>query len=466
MLKRYNHIVGGIFRFVDACVIALAWLGAYWIRFHLPIVEVTKGLPDFGKYSSLAPLVIILWSTTFSAMKVYFSQRMLKSSHEIGLLLKAHLMACLAFIAITYLFSEYRYSRVVMIYFGLLGAAGLILFRLILRISLREFRRRGFNLRHMIGIGEGPALETLIKRIDRFPELGIRLVGVVTSETSETRTVAGKPKLGNFKDIHPVIQKFKPDQILIALPRRQYSEMDYIFSLLKDETIDIQLIPDLHEYITLGCEIEDFEGLPIVKLNDSPLQGWGALAKRVTDIAISIIALTLLSPLFCFIALAIKLTSKGPIFYSQERMGLDGTTFQILKFRSMGVNAESSTGAVWANPDDQRRTVFGTFLRSTSLDELPQLWNVLKGEMSLVGPRPERPVFVQQFRREIPHYMLRHKVKAGITGCAQINGWRGNTSLDRRIECDLYYIRNWSYFLDIKILISTLWKGFINKNAY
>ncbi len=466
MLKRYHHIVGGIFRFVDACVISLTWLAAYWIRFHIPLIEVTKGLPSFEKYSALTPLVVILWSAVFSGMKVYHSQRMLKRTHEVHLILKAHLTATLGFIAITYLFSEYRYSRLVMIYFCALGGVGIILFRLVLRNGLREIRRRGLNLRYMIGIGEGPALETLISRIDRFPELGIRIQGIVTSSKSKVSNVSKKPILGHFNEIHKIIQKYEPDQILIALPRSQYADLDHIFSLLKDETVDIQLIPDIHEYTTLGCEVEDFDGLPIVKINDSPLQGWGAIAKRGTDIIASGLALILLLPLFGLIALAIKFSSKGPILYSQERMGIDGQTFKILKFRSMKTNAEAQTGAIWADRNDSRRTAFGSFIRSTSLDELPQLWNVLKGEMSLVGPRPERPVFVHQFRREIPHYMLRHKVKAGITGWAQVNGWRGNTSLDRRIEFDLYYIRNWSYLLDLKILVATLWKGFINKNAY
>jgi Undecaprenyl-phosphate glucose phosphotransferase len=242
--------------------------------------------------------------------------------------------------------------------------------------------------------------------------------------------------------------------------------MDRILDSLKDETTDIQLVPDIHEYVTLGCEVEDFDGLPIVNINDSPLAGWPALGKRVIDIALSGTALAFLSPLLAFIALCIKFSSRGRVLYTQERMGLDGRTFKMLKFRSMNEDAERSTGAVWANPKDHRRTPLGTFLRQTSLDELPQFWNVLRGDMSLVGPRPERPVFVQQFRKDIPHYMLRHKVKAGITGWAQVNGWRGNTSLDQRIQCDLYYIRNWSYLLDLKIIVLTLWKGFINKNAY
>jgi exopolysaccharide biosynthesis polyprenyl glycosylphosphotransferase len=194
--------------------------------------------------------------------------------------------------------------------------------------------------------------------------------------------------------------------------------------------------------------------------------GWGAIAKRVTDALVSVILIVVLSPLLLLIAVLVKLTSPGPILYSQERMGLDGRSFAMLKFRSMKADAERHSGAVWADVKDDRRTKLGTFLRKTSLDELPQLWNVLYGDMSLVGPRPERPIFVNKFRKEIPHYMLRHKVRAGITGWAQVNGWRGNTSLESRIECDLFYIKNWSYILDLKILTMTVWKGFINKNAY
>ncbi|MEO5968489.1 MAG: exopolysaccharide biosynthesis polyprenyl glycosylphosphotransferase, partial [Bdellovibrionia bacterium] len=272
--------------------------------------------------------------------------------------------------------------------------------------------------------------------------------------------------IGHFGQIREFVRKRNPDQVLLALPRSQYADLERILELLKDETMDVQLIPDIHEYITLGCAVEDFDGLPIVNLNDSPMNGWGSLAKRTTDIALSSIALLVLSPLMILIALAIKIFSPGRVFYKQERMGLDGRNFKMIKFRSMAPNAEASSGAIWAQPNDQRRTKLGIFLRSTSLDELPQLWNVMRGDMSLVGPRPERPVFVTQFRQEIPHYMLRHKVKTGITGWAQVNGWRGNTSLDRRIECDLYYIRNWSYFLDIKIIFLTLWKGLVNKNAY
>ncbi len=466
MLKRYHHMVGGAFRVIDACVIGASWLAAYWLRFNLPIVEVTKGLPEFEKYAALTPLVMILWMTVFEAMRAYKSRRMLRRTHEVQLILKAHALGMLIFIALTYLVSEYKYSRVVVAQFGLLGGVLLVAFRLALRNGLRMIRRRGFNLRHVVAVGEGPAIETLISRIERFPELGLRLAGIVTHEGSTAQAVAGKPVLGHFDKIAELLHRGEVDQLVIALPRHQYGELDRLLQMLKDETVDIQLVPDVHEYVTLGCEVEDFDGLPIVKINDSPLDGWGAIVKRATDFVLSLIALLVLSPLLGFIGLMVKLTSKGPVLYGQERMGLDGRTFKMFKFRSMKVDAEAQTGAVWAKAGDDRRTPIGALLRSTSVDELPQLWNVLCGHMSLVGPRPERPVFVSKFRTQIPNYMLRHKVKAGLTGWAQVNGWRGDTSLDRRIECDLFYIRNWSYFWDWKIMFLTVWKGFINKNAY
>lgn len=451
---------------MDACVIGGVWIASYWLRFYLPIIQVSKGLPAFHTYAALTPLVMILWSLIFSSMKVYQSHRMLRRTHEVHLLLRSHFVAMLIFISLTYLFSEYKYSRAVMIYFGVLSGGLIIGFRLILRNALRSFRRKGFNLRHLLLVGEGAPIETLIHRIEKFPELGFRVLGILVHESSKTQSILGKPVLGTFSAVGQILRETKADQLLIALPRNQYGELDRLLDGLKDETVDIQLIPDIHEYITLGCEIEDFDGLPIVNLNDSPLNGWGGIAKRMTDVVLSGVALILLSPVLLFLTVLVKLTSEGPVFYAQERMGLDGKTFRMLKFRSMRVDAEAKTGAVWAQKADDRKTPIGSILRATSLDELPQLWNVLRGDMSLVGPRPERPVFVHQFRKDIPHYMLRHKVKAGITGWAQVNGWRGNTSLDRRIECDLYYIRNWSYGLDWKILVLTLWKGFINKNAY
>jgi Undecaprenyl-phosphate glucose phosphotransferase len=466
MLKRYQDTVGDVFRAADGCIMVAAWLASYWGRFFLPPFEVTKGLPAFATYAALAPLIAVLWVAVFTWMRVYESRRRSGRLEEVRLILKAHGVALLCFIALTYLFEDYKYSRLVMLYFGALGALSLASFRLCMRSLLRRLRARGFNLRYSLGVGEGPSLESVLSRIETFPELGLRVKGVVTQEGSPTSSVSGVSVLGHFDALREVIQQTHVDEVIIALPPNQSHELDRLLDMLKDETLDVRLVPDVHRYVTLGCEVENFDGFPIVRLNDSPMLGWGAFAKRATDILASAAALLMLSPLLVLIAMLVKITSRGPVLYVQERMGLDGHTFRMLKFRSMKADAETVTGAVWAKQSDDRRTALGTFLRKTSLDELPQFWNVLRGDMSLVGPRPERPVFVHKFRSEIPFYMLRHKVKAGITGWAQVNGWRGDTSLDRRIECDLFYIRNWSYWMDIKILFITLWKGFVHKNAY
>ena len=262
------------------------------------------------------------------------------------------------------------------------------------------------------------------------------------------------------------VQSEKPKVILLGLPRTHHEHLHILIQSLKDETVDLHIIPDYSDYFALGAKVESFNGVPLIQLNESPLFGYQAWLKRSMDIVLSLLGLLILSPILILTATLIKLTSRGSILYTQERMGLDGQTFNMLKFRSMKTDAEAKTGAVWAVQNDDRRTVTGKFLRSTSIDELPQLWNVFVGDMSLVGPRPERPVFVGKFKHEISNYMLRHKVKTGITGWAQVNGWRGDTSLEKRIECDLYYIRNWSLWFDVKILFFTLFKGFVNKNAY
>jgi Undecaprenyl-phosphate glucose phosphotransferase len=255
------------------------------------------------------------------------------------------------------------------------------------------------------------------------------------------------------------------DTVFLALPVEAHRTMLRILQDVGNEMIDIRLVPDVFQFVTFKAGIEDFDGLPVINLTQVPLEGWNSLVKRSMDVVLSSIGLASLAVLCPFIALAIWLEDRGPIFYAQERMGLDGRHFRMLKFRSMRMDAEEE-GARWAEENDPRRTLVGALLRKTSLDELPQLINVFLGDMSLVGPRPERPEFVHEFKEKFPQYMLRHRVRAGITGWAQVHGWRGNTSLSKRIEYDLYYIENWSVSLDIKILWLTLRWGFTHKNAY
>jgi len=471
MLKRYQCTFGYALMVVDACVVVGAWFSAYWLRFWFPFhvpppLEVTRGLPSFLRYAQVFPLVAGLWLAVLISMRVYEGARMLDRTAQLLRVVKAHFAALVVFVAFNFFVVEWHYSRVAIIYFGVLGAVALVGTRVVARAIVQALRSRGHRLRNVVAVGDGPAFKAMLDRLERFPELGLRIVGTVSARDSIPPPSGNHRFLGHYGEISEILSRTKVDEVLIALPPGQGKELARLLDLLKDETLDICVVPDLHQYITLGCEIEDFDGLPLVRLNNSPVIGWGALAKRVTDIVASAAALVILSPLLGLIALGVRLTSPGPVLYVQERMGLDGHSFRMLKFRSMRIDAEHESGAVWARADDNRRTAFGTLLRKTSLDELPQLWNVLCGDMSLVGPRPERPIFVQKFRDQIPHYMLRHKVRAGITGWAQVNGWRGNTSLDRRIECDLFYIRHWSYMLDLKILTMTLWKGFIDKNAY
>jgi Undecaprenyl-phosphate glucose phosphotransferase len=339
--------------------------------------------------------------------------------------------------------------------------------RVTVRTTLRRLRRRGYNLRYLLVVGAGQLAEEVIERIHAHPEAGLRVVGALSDDVSLWgRTIQGVPVLGGYGAAKEILSRQRLDQVVVALPREDAALLEKILADFEDELVAVRLVPDLLHVMTLRSSVEELDGLPVINLREGPLLGWAGVHKRLFDVSVTSLALILVSPVMAAIALAIKVTSGGQVLYAQERMGLDGRLFRMLKFRTMDSGAEDDTGPVWATPDDPRRTRLGSFLRRTSLDELPQLWNVLRGDMSLVGPRPERPVFIEQFRREVPGYMLRHKVKAGVTGWAQVHGWRGNTSLHERVEHDIYYIQNWSLGLDIRILLLTLFRGWTDRNAY
>jgi len=306
-----------------------------------------------------------------------------------------------------------------------------------------------------------------VERLEKRPEIGFSVVGYLSHSPEKVgKTFMDHKVLGVYQELVRVIRENKVDQIFIALPLKAHDRLEEILTSLGEETVDIKLVPDLLRYMDLHSGVEELDGMPLINLSESPLYGWNIILKRVSDIVFSGFAIILTFPVMVLVAIALRLESRGPLIYRQERMGLDRDVFWMYKFRSMKAGAEDQTGPVWAKENDDRRTRVGTILRSTSLDELPQLFNVFRGQMSLVGPRPERPVFVDEFKKSIPFYMLRLKMKAGVTGWAQVNGWRGNTSLQKRIEFDLYYIKNWSLLFDLKILVMTLWKGLINRHAY
>jgi Undecaprenyl-phosphate glucose phosphotransferase len=320
-------------------------------------------------------------------------------------------------------------------------------------------------LRYVVIVGAGKLAGEIASRIRMHRELGMQLIGCVARDNTEARGPKGIPVIGTYSELGHLLENNDIDQVVCALPLEDNQLLPEIMTQIGDSLVDVRIVPDLFQFVTLGGTIEEFEGLPVISLRSSPLEGINLFAKRVLDLGIATLITILISPLMLFIALLVKLTSRGPIFYRQERISFDGTPFTIFKFRTMAANAEHN-GPGWTTQGDDRITPLGRFLRTASLDELPQLFNVIRGDISLVGPRPERPVFIEEFRRRIPHYMLRHKVPAGMTGWAQIHGWRGNTSIDKRIEYDLYYVENWSILLDLKILVLTLFKGFRNRNAY
>jgi Undecaprenyl-phosphate glucose phosphotransferase len=363
----------------------------------------------------------------------------------------------------TFFFREYDYSRVVIVYFWIFSIASVSFARYAFREALRVARRRGYNLRFALVVGGGELAAGVVRRLKARPDTGIQILGLVGDDK---RAAAGVQSLGGFADLRAVLDAHEVDHVILALAHEEYGRLGGLLEAIGDEPVTIHVVPDLGRFTSLRGGVEEFEGLPFVHLRESPLYGWSRLAKRVFDLAFSLGVLALLSPALVALAAAVKLTSRGPILYGQERMGLDGQRFRMMKLRTMRVDAERETGPVWAAAGDDRRTPIGAFLRRFSLDELPQFINVLRGEMSVVGPRPERPVFVERFRRTVPGYMLRHKVKSGLTGWAQVHGLRGNTSLEKRIEYDIEYIERWSFWLDLKIIGLTVVRVLFDRNPY
>ena len=466
MLKKHNQLFLTIMLVVDIGVVVVSWLAAYWVRFETDL-PTPKGVPEFSEYLWFTPFLVIIWGLCMHLGGVYSPMRSDSRFNEYFRIFKASAYAITMTMAAAFFYREYSYSRAAMFMFWMLSVTGLIISHIAVRTTLRVFRRRGYNLRYVVIVGAGELARSLGETFSRHPESGMVVVGMLADDPKDLGKVYhGHKVIGLVDEVDEVIKKHKVDQVFIALPHGAYERLENTLTRLSDATVDIKLAPDISQFIRLNSSVEDFDGFPIVSLSESPMYGWNMVLKTAFDYIFAAVFIVLWSPVMLLIAVAIKLESKGPLLYIQERMSLGGEAFTIYKFRTMKVDAEKETGAVWAKSADDRRTVIGAFLRKTSLDELPQLFNVLTGKMSLVGPRPERPVFVKDFKKSIPKYMLRHKMKAGITGWAQVNGLRGNTSLEKRVEYDLYYIENWSVLFDLKILWLTIWKGFVNKHAY
>ena len=465
MLKAYSRLLEQVMLAGDLLVVLGCWFLAYLTRFYLagpPLRH--QEVPPLGPYLLMVVPILVVWGFSFRAFDLYRPRRIGSRLSEMADVAKASSVAALVLVAVmTFFFREYDYSRVVIVYFWLFSIAAVSFARAVFREALRFARRQGYNQRFALVVGSGDLGGTVIERLRARPDVGIQVMGIV-GDQKEGR--GGVPWLGGYADLGAILGARAVDHVILALAHEDYGRLPGLLEAIGDEPVTIHVVPDLFRFTSLRGGVEEFEGIPFVHLRESPLHGWNQVAKRAFDIAFSGAALALLSPLLFAVAGLVRVTSRGPVLFRQERMGLDGQRFGMLKFRTMRVGAERETGPVWAEAADPRRTLLGALLRRFSLDELPQFLNVLRGEMSVVGPRPERPVFVERFRQTVPGYMLRHKVKSGITGWAQVNGLRGNTSLEKRIELDLEYIERWSFWFDLKIIGLTVLRVLFDRNAY
>jgi Undecaprenyl-phosphate glucose phosphotransferase len=466
MFRRHNQLFTSLRVLLDAAIVAGAFWGAWGLRFGSPRTWPYKDLPEVRETLLMAALALVLWPLSFRAAGLYRPQRQKTPLDEVFGVFKATLGASVLLVALAYFVGQSRYSRGMLALFAALSFLGVALQRVVFKEILQALRRRGYNLRFILVLGAGRLARQVLEQVDLHRELGFRPVGCLSVTRKRVGTsVAGTEVIGTVRDLRKVLQERGVDQVLVALPSRSVHHLPRIMEICADTTVDVKLVPDVYQYATLFGGLEEFGGLPIVNLQSTGVLGINAIVKRIFDLVFSALFLALLSPFLAALALLVRLTTPGPALFHQERVGLDGKPFQMLKFRTMRADAEAQ-GPQFAQAVDPRVTLIGAWLRRLSLDELPQLLNVLRGDMSLVGPRPERPVFIERFRRRIPRYQLRHMVKAGMTGWAQIHGLRGNTSIQKRVEYDLYYIEHWSLLLDLKILARTVAFGFLSRNAY
>ncbi len=451
---------------LDLGLTYLALVLAYHARFTWEVVPVTKGVPPFEPYLALIPIITLIWPVVFYFRGLLTGRPRRSRVEEAFALATGVALAMVVLNAGLAFYREFSYSRLALAFFAgfdlvLLAAGRLLFWHVMGKVWAAPHRRQ-----RALVVGTGQLAKAVAEKLAQHHEMGLEVVGFLDDNGGQGGRVGSWPVLGGLAQLEEVCRQHRVETIYVALPLRSQHKVVRILKRAEQLFLDVRVVPDLLQYYALRAGVEDLDGIPVINLTAIPLEGWNSLVKRTVDVVFSLLGLTLLSPLLALIALAVYLQDRGPVFYRQLRMGLDGRPFWILKFRTMVVDAEKETGPRFAHPGDPRVTKVGAFLRRTSLDELPQLWNVLKGDMSLVGPRPERPEFVARFRARYPEYMARHRVKAGITGWAQVHDLRGQSSIRKRIAYDLYYIDNWSLGLDFKILGLTLLRLWRHRHAY
>ncbi len=462
--KHFNrlHIV------VDALVIAVAFLSAWFIRFKSGIIPlVPGGVLETSKYFSLLFVIVPLFIVLNAIFQLYTPKRATGRKIEIFNILKANTAGLVTLVGGLYILNHMNYSRVTFVLFYILCVLLEMLSRTFIRNVLRAIRKKGFNVKYVLLVGYSRAAEEYINRIRTNPQWGYVIRGILDDTIEAGTEYKGIKVLGRIDNLNIILPDNKLDEIAITLALREYGRLEEIVGLCEKSGVHTKFIPDYNSVIPSRPYTEDLQGLPVINIRHVPLTNtMNAAAKRVADIFLTSMALVIASPIMLLCTVIIKCTSRGPIIYKQQRVGMHNRSFWMYKFRSMQEQTIEEEKNGWTTKDDPRVTSFGKFMRKTSLDELPQLFNIFMGKMSIVGPRPERPQYVEKFKEEIPRYMIKHQVRPGLTGWAQVNGYRGDTSIQKRIEYDLFYIENWTMSFDFRIMFLTIFKGFINKNAY
>ncbi len=463
--KQYLFIILSVIS--DALMTVASFLLAYYIRFYAHQVPV-EDIPAFQPYLKLLIIVIPISLISLAYHGLYKQKNsFLSLIDKIYFIFKAILFATLVLMAITFLYRQFSYSRLTFVYSSGLNFLCITLMSMAIRKIQITAIKRGFGIRNVIIVGTDETAKAIASKIQKHIALGYKIVGYISDkEIAHSENENNLEILGEVSEIPKIAREKNIDKIIFASPN--VSNKDTLDIILKcaELNVDFTIVPGVYEIVTSKVNVDDIDGIPVIGLKESPLQCFNLFFKRAFDLIFSTVLLIVLSPLLLILLIVIKLNSKGPVLYNQERVGEDNKTFTIYKFRSMRMDAEEQTGPVWAQEKDPRRTKVGTFMRKMSFDELPQLFNILRGNMSLIGPRPERPFFVEQFKNDILGYMSRHRIKPGITGWAQVNGLRGNTSIVERTKYDLYYIENWSMAFDLKILVRTILEFCFHKHAY
>ena len=456
MIRRRSKQLIQLYIFNDIVAILLAFHFTYWLRFTANIFSTAKGIPGYKQYLIILPFLILVHLIHFSYQGYYKIKLRRNRLDDLFLVLLNTVVTVFVILLISSYLSSYRFitfdvSRLYLLLYVPAGIFFIFATRLLIFILFKHTLLGKNGISKILVAGYDDLAQMTAKNLQKYRHFGIEVCGFMSP-------AKGEGVLGNFKDFTKIVITHGITDLFIALSMKEYNTILKLTETANNLLIDVRLVPDILQMASIKARMEHIEGIPIINLGDIPMQGWGLFFKRIFDTFFSFLGLLLLSPLFLIIAILIKLTSRGPVFYKQSRVGLDGRHFRMIKFRTMIVDAEKETGAIWSPPKDSRVTRVGRILRKLSFDEFPQLLNVFKGDMSLVGPRPERPEFVEEFKNKIPRYMLRHRVRTGMTGWAQVHGLRGNTPLDKRIEFDIYYIQNWSLRLDLEILWRTVLK--------